>query len=65
MLGNEDSTRYLYDKDASTLLMIGAGGKFKNSNMKKAGGGTYVSPAAFFQSGASANTTQKLSEQGN
>ena len=45
--------------------MIGAGGKFKNSKMKKAGGGTYVSPAAFFQSGASANTTQKLSEQGN
>ena len=45
--------------------MIGAGGKFNNSKMKKAGGGTYVSPAAFLQSGASANTTQKLSEQGN
>ena len=44
--------------------MIGPGGKLQNSNMKKVGGGTYISPSAFAQSGVAATTTMKLSEQG-
>ena len=44
--------------------MIGPGGKLQNTNMKKVGGGTYISPSAFAQSGVGATTTMKLSEQG-
>ena len=44
--------------------MIGPGGKLQNTNVKKVGGGTYISPSAFAQSGVGATTTMKLSEQG-
>ena len=46
------------------MVMIGPRGKLQNSNMKKVGGGTYISPSAFAQSGVSATTTMRLSEQG-
>ena len=46
------------------MVMIGPGGKLQNANMKKVGGGTYISPSAFAQSGVAATTTMKLSEQG-
>ena len=46
------------------MVTIGPGGKLQNTNMKKVGGGTYISPSAFAQSGVGATTTMKLSEQG-
>ena len=45
--------------------MIGPSGRLQNSSIKKVGGGTYISPSAFAQSGVAATTTMKLSGQGN
>ena len=59
-----DTSKFVRDKDLPGMVMIGPGGKLQNTNMKKVGGGTYISPSAFAQSGVGATTTMKLSEQG-
>ena len=59
-----DPSKFAQEKDLPGMVMIGPRGKLQNSNMKKVGGGTYISPSAFAQSGVSATTTMRLSEQG-